>query len=55
MPAPAVVAVRSGEGPPLPATASVQLGLLGRKAAAELVGPSRADELYGSPRVTRCS
>ncbi len=46
MPAAAVVAVRSGEGPPLPATASVHLGLLGREAAAELVGPSRADELY---------
>ena len=46
MPAVVVAAVRSGEGPPLPATASVHLGLLGRAAAAELVGPSRADELY---------
>ena len=46
MPAVVVVAVRSGEGPALPATASVHLGLLGREAAAELVGPSRADELY---------
>ena len=46
MPAAVVAAVRSGEGPPLPATASVHLGLLGREAAAELVGPSRADELY---------
>ena len=46
MPATVVAAVRSGEGPPLPATASVHLGLLGREAAAELVGPSRADELY---------
>jgi DNA-binding SARP family transcriptional activator len=46
MPAAVVAAVRSGEGPPLPATASVHLGLLGRAAAAELVGPSRADELY---------
>ena len=46
MPAVVVAAVRSGEGPPLPATASVHLGLLGREAAAELVGPSRADELY---------
>jgi DNA-binding SARP family transcriptional activator len=41
-----VAAVRSGEGPPLPATASVHLGLLDREATAELVGPSRADELY---------
>ena len=46
MPAVVLAAVRSGEGPPLPATASVHLGLLGREAAAELVGPSRADELY---------
>ena len=46
MPATVVAAVRSGEGPPLPATASVHLDLLGREAAAELVGPSRADELY---------
>jgi len=46
MPAAVVAAVRSGEGPLLPATASVHLGLLDREAAAELVGPSRADELY---------
>jgi DNA-binding SARP family transcriptional activator len=46
MPATVVAAVRSGEGPSLPATASVHLDLLGREAAAELVGPSRADELY---------
>ncbi|HEV2254508.1 MAG TPA: AAA family ATPase [Streptosporangiaceae bacterium] len=46
MPAVVVASVRSGEGPPLPATASVHLGLLGREAAAELVGPARADELY---------
>jgi len=46
MPAVVVAAVRSGAGPPLPGTASVHLGLLGRAAAAELVGPSRADELY---------
>jgi AAA ATPase domain/Bacterial transcriptional activator domain len=46
MPAAVVVAVRSGEGPPMPATAFVHLDLLGREAAAELVGPSRADELY---------
>src|SRR5579859_7308985 len=46
MPAVVVAAVRSGEGPPLLATASVHLGLLDREAAAELAGPSRADELY---------
>ncbi|HEY2522682.1 MAG TPA: AAA family ATPase, partial [Streptosporangiaceae bacterium] len=50
MPAVVVAAVRSGAGPPLPATASVHLGLLGREAAAELVGPSRADELYERSR-----
>ena len=45
-----VAAVRSGEGEPLPATASIHLGALGRDAAAELVGRewagSRFDELY---------
>jgi hypothetical protein len=46
MPATVVTAVRSGEGPPMPTTASVHLGLLGREAAAALVGPSWADELY---------
>jgi DNA-binding SARP family transcriptional activator len=46
MPAAVVAAVRSGEGPVLPATASVHLGLLDRAAVAELVGSSRADELY---------
>jgi tetratricopeptide (TPR) repeat protein len=46
MPALVVAAVRSGEGPPMPATAHVHLDVLGREAAAELVGPSRADELY---------
>src|SRR5579862_2098736 len=46
MPALVVAAVRSGEGPSLPATAFVHLDVLGREAAAELVGPSRADELY---------
>jgi len=34
-----VAAVRTGEGEPLPATAFVHLGALGRDAAAELVGP----------------
>jgi len=41
-----VAAVRSGEGEPLPATASIHLDALGRDAAAELVGPARVDELY---------
>jgi hypothetical protein len=50
MPAVVVAAVRSGEGPALPATASVHLGLLDREAAAELVGPSRAGELYERSR-----
>ncbi len=43
---PVVVATRPGEGEPLPATASVHLDVLGREAAAELVGPGRVDELY---------
>ena len=46
MPALVVAAVRSGEGPSLPATAFVHLDLLGPEAAAQLVGPARADELY---------
>jgi tetratricopeptide (TPR) repeat protein len=46
MPAGVVAAVRAGEGPPVPGTAVVHLGLLGRSAAAQLVGPARADELY---------
>jgi DNA-binding SARP family transcriptional activator/tetratricopeptide (TPR) repeat protein len=44
-----VAAVRSGEGEPLPGTAFIHLGVLGRDAAAELVGPmgpGRVDELY---------
>jgi DNA-binding SARP family transcriptional activator/tetratricopeptide (TPR) repeat protein len=41
-----VVAVRSGEGEPLPATAAIHLDVLGRDAAAELVGAARVDELY---------
>ena len=46
LPAAVVAAVRSGAGPPLPATSFVHLGLLGREAAEQLVGPSRAGELY---------
>src|SRR5271166_2700059 len=41
-----VAAIRSGEGEPLPATATIHLDALGRDAAAELVGPGRIDELY---------
>ena len=45
-----LAAVRSGEGEPLPATAFVHLGALGRDAAAQLVGPGRVDELYARSR-----
>ncbi len=41
-----VAAIRSGEGQPLPATATIHLDALGRDAAAELVGPGRVEELY---------
>jgi DNA-binding SARP family transcriptional activator/tetratricopeptide (TPR) repeat protein len=41
-----VAAVRPGAGKPLPATGFIHLGVLGRDAAAELVGPARVDELY---------
>ncbi len=41
-----VLAVRPGEGEPLPATEFVHLGVLDRQAAAELVGPARIDQLY---------
>jgi DNA-binding SARP family transcriptional activator/tetratricopeptide (TPR) repeat protein len=41
-----VLAIRPGEGEPLPATAFVHLGALDREAAAELVGPARIEELY---------
>ncbi len=50
MPAVVVAAVRSGERPAMPGTAFVHLGALGREAAAELVGPARADELYERSR-----
>jgi DNA-binding SARP family transcriptional activator len=43
---PVVAAVRPGEGEPLPGTAFIHLDVLGREAAAELVGPGRVDELY---------
>ena len=41
-----VAAVRPGVGEPLPATGFVNLGVLGRDAAAGLVGPARVNELY---------
>ena len=41
-----VATVRTAEGEPLPATASIHLDALGRDAAAELVGAGRVDELY---------
>jgi DNA-binding SARP family transcriptional activator len=41
-----VAAVRPGAGEPLPATAVVHLDVLGREAAAELVGAGRVDALY---------
>ena len=46
VPVAVVAAVRPGEGEPLPATAFIHLDVLGRAAAAELVGPARVDELY---------
>jgi DNA-binding SARP family transcriptional activator/tetratricopeptide (TPR) repeat protein len=41
-----VAAVRPGAGEPMPATGLIHLGVLGRDAAAELVGLARVDELY---------
>ncbi len=41
-----VAAARLGEAAPLPATAFIHLDVLGRAAAAALVGPARIDELY---------
>jgi DNA-binding SARP family transcriptional activator len=45
-----VLAIRPGAGEPLPGTAFVHLGALDRRAAAELVGPARIDELYPRSR-----
>ena len=45
-----VAAVRPGEGEPLPGTGLLHLDVLGRDAAAELVGPARVDELYRRSR-----
>ena len=41
-----VATVRPAAGEPLPATGFLHLSVLGRDAAAELVGPARVDELY---------
>src|SRR5262249_24908136 len=57
LPVTVVAAVRSGEGEPLPASAFVHLGALGREAAAELVGRelagSRIAALSPGPRGPR--
>ena len=41
-----VATTRSGEGGAFIATAAIHLDVLGRDAAAQIVGPSRVDELY---------
>ena len=51
----AVAAVRSGEGEPLPATASIHLGALGRDAAAELVGRELAGPIRRAVRLVEGS
>src|SRR5262249_27637879 len=48
LPVTVVAAVRSGEGEPLPASAFVHLGALGREAAAELVGRRLAGGRLGA-------
>ncbi len=50
LPAVVVAAIRPGHGEPLPATGYLHLDVLGRDAAAELVGPARVDELYARSR-----
>ncbi|HEY2127493.1 MAG TPA: BTAD domain-containing putative transcriptional regulator [Streptosporangiaceae bacterium] len=50
LPAVLVAAIRPGEGEPLPGTGLLHLDVLGRDAAAELVGPARVDELYRRSR-----
>ncbi len=50
LPAVLVAAIRPGEGKPLPGTGLLHLDVLGRDAAAELVGPARVDELYRRSR-----
>jgi len=46
VPVAVVAATQPGEGEPLPASAFIHLEVLGREAAAELVGQARVDELY---------
>ena len=50
LPVMVVVAIRPGTGEWLPATSVIHLDVLGRAAAAELVGPDRGDALYGRSR-----
>ena len=50
LPAAVVAAIRPGEGQSLPGTGLLHLDVLGRDAAAELVGPARVDELYRRSR-----
>jgi DNA-binding SARP family transcriptional activator len=45
-----VAAIRTGAGEPLPATSVINLDVLDRAAAAELVGSERLDALYGRSR-----
>ncbi len=45
-----VAAARPGGGEPLPGTGYLHLDVLGRDAAAALVGPARVDELYARSR-----
>jgi DNA-binding SARP family transcriptional activator len=45
-----VAAVRPGTGEPLPATSVINLDVLDRAAAAQLVGTERVDALYGRSR-----
>ncbi len=50
LPVMVVVAVRPGTGERMHATSVIHLDVLGREAAAELVGPDRVDALYGRSR-----
>ena len=49
-PAMVVAAVRASAGEPLPATSVIHLDVLGREAAAQLVGADRVDALYERSR-----
>jgi DNA-binding SARP family transcriptional activator len=50
LPVMVAVAVRPGAGERLAATSMIHLDVLGREAAAELVGPDRVDALYSKSR-----